>query len=150
MAPPDPQLAPHGLKKFPRVFDEPLGRQTLHLGIWRHAMLGKWCTSRVLGPQGVQRGVRGVRWGQKIKYGSKCLKLPNSSRKVVFSILKISGQNEKYLEKFPNVKIFLSILQISWKNFKIEKITFLDELGNFKHFEPYFIFYPHMTPLGPL
>ena len=33
MAPPDPQLAPHGLKKFPRVFDEPLGRQTLHLGI---------------------------------------------------------------------------------------------------------------------
>ena len=45
-------------------------------------------------------GVRGVKWGQKIKYGSKCLKLPNSSRKVVFSILKISGQNEKYLEKF--------------------------------------------------
>ena len=55
-------------------------------------------------------GVRGVKWGQKIKYGSKCLKLPNSSRKVVFSILKIG------------------------------KTTFLDELGNFKHFEPYFIF----------
>ena len=32
MAPPDPQLAPHGLKKFPRVFFKPLGSQALRLG----------------------------------------------------------------------------------------------------------------------
>ena len=52
------------------------------------------------GPRGVKVGVIGGSWGSKIKYGSKCLKLPNSSRKVVFSILKIFSQNEKYLEKF--------------------------------------------------
>ena len=55
----------------------------------------------------------------------------------------ISGQNEKYLEKFWH-------LEIKWKNLKIEKTTFLDELGNFKHFEPYFIFWPHLTPLTPI
>ena len=39
--------------------------------------------------------------------------------------------------------------QIRGKNFKIEKTTFLDELGNFKHFEPYFIFDPHDPPMTP-
>ena len=34
-------------------------------------------------PRGVKVGVIGGSWGSKIKYGSKCLKLPNSSRKVV-------------------------------------------------------------------
>ena len=38
--------------------------------------------------------------GSKKKYVSKCLKLPNSSRKVAISILKIFTQNEKYLEIF--------------------------------------------------
>ena len=41
-------------------------------------------------------------------------------------------------------------MQIRGKNFKIEKTTFLDELGNFKHFEPYFIFWPHLIPLTPI
>ena len=68
----------------------------------------------------------------KKKYVSKCLKLPNSSRKVVFSILKISVQNENFSKYFSFwVKIF-----------KIEITTFLDELGNFKHFEPKKIFGP--------
>ena len=57
-------------------------------------------------PRGVKVGVIGGHGGQKIKYGSKCLKLPNSSRKVVFSILKIFSQNEKYLEKFSMSKFF--------------------------------------------
>ena len=35
--------------------------------------------------RGVKMGVIGGSWGSKIKYGSKCLKLPNSLRKVVFS-----------------------------------------------------------------
>ena len=38
------------------------------------------------------------------------------------------------------IENFLSILHFGWKIFKLEKTTFLDELGNFKHFEPYFIF----------
>ena len=57
-------------------------------------------------PRGVKVGVIGGSWGSKIKYGSKCLKLPNSSRKVVFSISKIFSQNEKYLEKFSMSKFF--------------------------------------------
>ena len=78
------------------------------------------------GPQGGQKGGHG---GQKIKYGSKCLKLPNSSRKVVISILKIS---------LPLQNTWM--VHLSLKIFKIEITTFLEELGNFKHFEPYFIF----------
>ena len=71
----------------------------VRLFIWVYEDMLCWGNGAPLGfwaPRGVQRGVRGVRWGQKIKYGSKCLKLPNSSRKVVFSILKISGQNENF------------------------------------------------------
>ena len=48
-----------------------------------------------------------------------------------------------------NVENFLSILHLSLKFFKIEITTFLEELGNFKHFEPYFIFDPHDPPLNP-
>ena len=66
-------------------------------------------------PRGVKVGVIGGSWGSKIKYGSKCLKLPNSSRKVVFSILKIFSQNEKYLEKFRH---------FGWKFLKLRKPLF--------------------------
>ncbi len=75
MAPPDPQLAPHGLKKFPRVFFKPLGSQALRLGKCRHAMLRKWCTSQISGPQGGPNEGQGGQMGSKNKVWLKMLKI---------------------------------------------------------------------------
>ena len=73
--PPDPQLAPHGLKKFPSIFGKPLGGQTLHLGKWRHAVLRKWCTFQISGPQGGPNGGQGGQMGSKNKVWLKMLKI---------------------------------------------------------------------------
>ena len=59
-------------------------------------------------PRGVKVGVIGGSWGSKIKYGSKCLKLPNSSRKVVFSILKFFHLICKILRKISTLHNFQS------------------------------------------
>ena len=75
-------------------------------------------------PGGVKRGVIGGSWGSKIKYGSKCLKLPNSSRKVVFSILKFFHLICKILRKISTLKIFLSIFHFGWKFSKLRKPLF--------------------------
>ena len=57
----------------------------------------------------------------------------------------------QFIEKsgFLNFEIFSPYFSFWLKIFKIEKTTFLDELGNFKHFEPYFIFDPHDPPYDP-
>ena len=84
-----------------RKFEDPYHRLSYNPSWWEkseHLDFGA--------PRRVKVGVIGGSWGSKIKYGSKCLKLPNSSRKVVFSISKIFSQNEKYLEKFPMSKFF--------------------------------------------
>ena len=96
-------------------------------------MVRKVCIFGFWGPQGGQsgghRGVMGVK------------------NKVWLKMLKIAQFFEKSC--FPNFQIFSPYLTFGnfskyfankVKNFKIEKTTFLDELGNFKHFEPYFIF----------
>ena len=75
-------------------------------------------------PRGVKVGVIGGHGGQKIKYGSKCLKLPNSSRKVVFSILKFFPLICKILRKISTLKIFLSIFHFGWKFSKLRKPLF--------------------------
>ena len=75
-------------------------------------------------PRGVKVGVIGGSWGSKIKYGSKCLKLPNSSRKVVFSILKFFHLICKILRKISTLKIFLSIFHFGLKFSKLRKPLF--------------------------
>ena len=75
-------------------------------------------------PRGVKVGVIGGSWGSKIKYGSKCLKLPNSSRKLVISILKFFPLICKILRKISTLKIFQSIFHFGWKFSKLRKPLF--------------------------
>ena len=107
-----------------------------------------WEKFEHLGLGAPKGGSKGGHGGQKLKYGSKCLKLPNSSRKVVFSRSKIFHPKWKTLRKFSMAK-FLSVFHFGWKFFDLEKTTFLDELGNFKHFEPYLFFWPPWPPFDP-
>ena len=53
------------------------------------------------------------------------------------------------MKKNFNIENFSKYFSFWGENFKIEKTTFLDELGNFKHFEPYFIFDPHDPHFDP-
>ena len=73
---------------------------------------------------GAPGGSKGGSWGSKIKYGSKCLKLPNSSRKVVFSILKFFHLICKILRKISTLTIFLSIFHFGLKFSKLRKPLF--------------------------
>ena len=121
------------IKKWPpyppkREFNPP--KKEIFLRVWYRNLIGLglfirlsynpswWEKSAYLelgAPRGVKVGVIGGSWGSKIKYGSKCLKLPNSSRKVVFSILKIFPLICKILRKISTLKIFLSIFHFGWK-----------------------------------
>ena len=71
-------------------------------------------------------------------FDASCLHFYQNVKKVWFSWSQ--GQKRPKIVEVFGIEYFLSILHFGWKIFKLEKTTFLDELGNFKHFEPYFIF----------